>query len=150
MKRNLSIRLNDINIQEWSSEVNNNSFCTNYKCFKINLEFEYYLKVLVNSNRILLTKFRCRNLKFPNNINRFGVDDNDKLCNICTSGNVGDEYHYLFDCNYFNHYRSMYVLPHIIRHSSDSKMLDLFKSDNVMVLINLCKYIKVLYSKFST
>ena len=150
LKRNLSIRLNDINIQEWSSEVNNNSFCTNYKCFKINLEFEYYLKVLVNSNRILLTKFRCRNLKFPNNINRFGVDDNDKLCNICTSGNVGDEYHYLFDCNYFNHYRSMYVLPHIIRHSSDSKMLDLFKSDNVMVLINLCKYIKVLYSKFST
>ena len=44
---------------------------------------------------------------------------------------------------------TFYLILQDTQVTSDSKKFDLLKSDNVIVLINICKY-KVLYSKFST
>ena len=83
IKRALSRRLTDIDIQNWTSDVNNNSFCTIYRYFKHTLVLETYLLDLDNSSRFILTKFRCRNIKLPNNLYRFSVDDEDRVCNLC-------------------------------------------------------------------
>ena len=151
LKRALSRRLTDIDIQNWTSDVNNNSFCTIYRYFKHTLVLETYLLDLDNSSRFILTKFRCRNIKLPNNLYRFSVDDEDRVCKLCADGSIGDEKHYLLDCNFFASKRNILVSPHLPRQYNDSKMFELLmNSSNITVLTNLCKFIKILYSKFST
>ena len=102
LKRVLSRRTKDIDMQQWITEVNENSSCIFYRYFKDNVSFEFYLKELDFSNRLVLTKFRCRNFKLPINISRFSIENNDKICKLCNLNVIGDEYHYLFNCVYFN------------------------------------------------
>ena len=122
-----------------------------YRYFKHTLVLETYLLDLDNSSRFILTKFRCRNIKLPNNLYRFSVDDEDRVCKLCADGSIGDEKHYLLDCNFFASKRNILVSPHLPRQYNDSKMFELLmNSSNITVLTNLCKFIKILYSKFST
>ena len=47
--------------------------------------------------------FRCRSHNLPVNNGRFiEVTQADLKCALCKNGDVGDEYHYLCVCSYFN------------------------------------------------
>ena len=55
----ISAKLNDINKQEWHSDVEENSQCLNYRIFKQTLHFEKYFHHLKDSEAKILCKFRC-------------------------------------------------------------------------------------------
>ena len=132
------------------SEVENNRLCNMYRFFKVDFSFELYLTELDFSNRLILSKLRCGNLKLPNNLRRFNVVDIDRNCKLCGIDMLGDEFHYLFICKFFADDRSKYINPHILRHQNISlKMSELFNSKNIMVLNDLCKFAKVLSSKIT-
>ena len=78
--------------------------------YKEDLQFEIYLNKpkLSFNQRICLSKFRCGSNKMPIN-KRFSVDPNEKLCNLCNTGEIGNEYHYLFNCSGFLVERSMFL-----------------------------------------
>ena len=69
------VRLNDIDLQKWISDVHNNSLCKKYRIFKTDLSLENYLCNLNFSDRKLLSKLRCSNIKLPNNTKRFSARD---------------------------------------------------------------------------
>ena len=64
-KNRVQLRTKDQFRQNWASEIFDSSKCFNYRMFKTNFECENYLTILEDSQRIVFTKFRCRNHKLP-------------------------------------------------------------------------------------
>ena len=57
-----------------------------------------------------LCKFRCRSHNLPVNNGRFiEVTQADLKCTLCKNGDIGDEYHYLCVCSYFNAERTKFI-----------------------------------------
>ena len=98
IKQNLS----DQNEQFLSSEMHNSSKATCYKLFKDNINFEDYLDNLNDKDRILLCKYRTTNHRLIIETGRWrGINREDRICNLCNHGLIGDEFHYLLECRHF-------------------------------------------------
>ena len=70
----LKLRLNDIFVRNGESQYGQIVFCTNYRIFKGNHEFENYLLTLNKTDAFTLCKFRCRSHKLPVNKGRFNAN----------------------------------------------------------------------------
>lgn len=147
LKSIIDRRMNDMDLQTWNSDVNKNSLCYNYRIIKNTLHCEQYLIKLDFSSRLTLAKFRCGNIKMPSNC-RFSVENNDKLCKLCTDGMLGDEFHYLFECKHFDVVRKKYLNPYYYKHPSTIKTFELFNTNSVLLLTKLCKFIQIIAAKF--
>ena len=63
--------------------------------YKDILTFEAYLNVLLFSLAKIMCRFRCSGHKMPIEQGDFlGIDRNRRLCILCDSNQLGDEYHY--------------------------------------------------------
>ena len=84
--------------QEWLSEVNTNRQCLIYRIFKKQMEFENYITLLNNRDRLILCKFRCGHFKIPSITGRFeNVELHGRICTLSPRRSIGDEFHYLFE-----------------------------------------------------
>ena len=90
-KRKVKQRLRDQFIQEWQSRVAENSVCSNYRLFKKKFCFEEYLTYLASILRQRVLKFRLIQQR-----RSLGIPRDERICTVCDSGEVGDEFHYLF------------------------------------------------------
>ena len=121
-----------------------NSKCINYRIYKDIFGFEDYLIQLPDNLRVVLTKFRCRNNKMPKEI---GVRDNvpreQRICNLCHTGDIGDEFHYLFICKHVISHRKKYIPPFYPKHISTIKMHAIMNLNNINVLTNLALFTKI-------
>ena len=149
LKNAMDLRINDIDKQKWSRDVENNRFCKMYKLLKTDLDFEPYLMKLNFSNRLILSRLRCSNIKIPNNICRFRTAETDRYCKLCSNDAIGDEFHYLFICSFFDNARSKYIQPHILSQPNSRAMFKLFHFKDTVVLNNLCNFAKTISSKFT-
>jgi len=105
-KANILQRIKDQFIQTWLSDINTSNFCVNYRIFKTSHNFENYLIMLPIADAINLCKFRTSCIKIPVVTGRFNnIDRVDRLCTLCTIDDIGDEYHYVFICDYFKQLR---------------------------------------------
>ena len=92
-------RMKDQYIQQWNEEKNNNSLCFNYRMFKCDFKFEEYLIRLEKPLRDYTLRFRLSNHKLPIHSQRFlNIPRFERVCELCESGDIGDEFHYLFNC----------------------------------------------------
>ena len=99
-KRIVKQRLMDQFIQEWQSRVAENSVCSNYCLFKKKFCFEEYLTYLPSILRQRVLKFRLSNHRLPIQQRRtLGIPRDERICTVCDSGEVGDEFHYLLNCS---------------------------------------------------
>ena len=134
VKLSLGLKLSDIFKQKWHDEVSENRLGTNYRIFKHEHKMEKYLTLLDRGHRINLTKFRCGNHKLPVNSGRFqGRPRCERICNLCTSnvtGSSGDEFHYVFDCSFFDVERRSLIKPYYLRRPNRVKMEQLFNMKN--------------------
>ena len=94
-----------------------------------------------------LCKFRCRSHNLPVNNGRFiEVTQADLKCTLCKNGDVGDEYHYLCACSYFNAERTKLIGNGMIINSLAYKHL--LNSRNASTLKQISKFIGIIFSKF--
>ena len=94
--------------------------------------------------RKLFTKFRCRNSKLPVVSGIFvNTPKEDRICTHCNCGDIGDEFHYIFKCEFFNEERRKCLKRYFIHHVSAYKMNILFQSSGKQ-LLDLCKFIEVI------
>ena len=99
-KRIVKQRLMDQFIQEWQSRVAENSVCSNYRLFKKKFCFEEYLTYLPSILRQRVLKFRLSNHRLPIQQRRsLGIPTDERICAVCDSVEVGDEFHYLLNCS---------------------------------------------------
>ena len=97
----------DLFLQQWYSQLDNNSMYINYSLFKSSFRQEPFIKLLPNDCVIALVKFRSTNNNLPVNALRFtNTPRLERICRHCKLNEVGDEFHYLFTCPYFQEKRS--------------------------------------------
>ena len=145
-------RLQDQFIQSWQSDVYVNNICITYRLFKSNFCFENYLIKLSPKLRRNFLKFRLSSHKLPIQQLRYAdVTREQRLCNLCPMQEIGDEFHYLFNCScpllkderkrclsgYFNHHPNVLKLNQLMNTNSKRK------------LNNLCRFIGFILSLFN-
>ena len=108
------------------NELQMSSKCSLYKNFKVELKMEKYLCVLPNPLKFALIKFRTSNHKLPIETGRYdNTERKDRICTLCSVKDIGDEYHYLFSCQYFNDIRLLYVPKKYVSKPSVAKYLNI-------------------------
>ena len=96
--------------QCWFGLIYDSPKCLNYRIFKTTHCFESYINYLPDDLRIALSKSRCVNHKLPIERGRFwGVARDDRICELCNSAKLGDEYHYIFECTYLRTERHNFI-----------------------------------------
>lgn len=149
VKKTLNLRLIDMYEQNWLSEVYENSQCKNYRIFKARLVLEKISLSLSNRDRLSLCSFRCGNTKIPAIAGRFlNIDHNDRLCELCTSGSIGDEFYYLFQCMAFISDREHFVKRYYRLGPNTLKMAQLSTTSNKRVQRNLATFCSITSNRF--
>lgn len=91
-----------------------------------------------------MIKFRTRNHRLPietGNWSRTPIDI--RFCNSCHN-QIGDEFHYLFQCSSLQTERQLYIKPHYYRRPSTYKMEQLINTKNRTEYLKLCKFVKII------
>ena len=104
------------------------------------------------TERINLCKFRCRNSKIPSVVQGYAylnIPYENRVCTFCNLNEIGDEYHYVMRCLYFQNSREKYIENVFWINPSYNKFSKLFQSKDVGVLRNLAKFIKNANRKFN-
>lgn len=140
----------DQNIQHWNSKASQSSKALTYFCFKQELNFEKYFTLLPRKLYLPLFKFRTGNHKLPVETGRWdGTYISDRKCPLCSINDIGDEYHYIFKCSYFQKERSNYLKPYYYRRPNMLKFGELLRSTNVSFLIKLSKFVEIILKAFN-
>ena len=96
-------RVIDEYLQEWNRDINDNRVLIVYKAIKTTFSFEPYLETIVSRNlRTANTQIRicAHNLRIQTG--RYDrLERNLRLCQICDSNEIENEYHFLLKCSKF-------------------------------------------------
>ena len=150
MKMDISRTLSDLYIQEWNEKANVSSKGKQYLLFKDNLNFEKYLINVSKFYYSKIIKYRTGNHRLPVETGRWDdIPLNERNCKYCTNDDIGDEYHYLFTCDFFKSDRKLYLKPYFYVKPNIRKYRELFTSTDEATLIKLSKFVAIIMEKFS-
>ena len=144
-------RIRDIFIQTWLQKINNSPKFIFYRLIKTEFKFENYLDQLPFNKRIVLTQFRLSNHKLPIETGRwFNISREQRICPLCINDTLGDEFHYLFECDEFSEERRCYLKKYYLRNPNVIKINELFNTGNKTILSKLYMFIKIINNKLMT
>jgi hypothetical protein len=129
----------------------NSSKCLNYRTYKTEFGFEKYLVTVSYDLANVLCKLRCGSYRLPIECGRFfGIDRDEHLCDLCDHSELGDEFHYLYNCSYFAEERKKYLPRNLlqVRNVIISFNSLMNNSDDRFVLMGLAKYCNIVMSIF--
>ena len=69
---------------------------------------------------------------------------------ISPSGDIGDEYHYIFSCSAFEDDRKSFVKQKFRYRPNIVKFKELMNSKNLLDLNNLCKFIRIINKRIDS
>ena len=150
-KNTIKLRLNDIYNQNWSNEVFNNSICLNYRVMTDCKHLKNYLLKLPSQYMYAMCKFKCANHRMPIVQGRYaGVDVDNRTCNLCNLNpkEIGDEFHYLFNCPFFREDRVKYIKRFFYTNPNMYKMTQLFNYIGHKEMLNLGKFVYIILNHF--
>ena len=144
--------LKDQILQKWQQAVEvENEKCFYYKEFNYTPSLKNYFSVLPKSLWVPLCKFRTTNHRLPiefNSWNNFFKPKSDRLCNICDSNDIGDEYHYIMICPAFKELREIYIPKFYRIRPSVFKFTGLMKTNRKKLLFKLAMFTKEILNLF--
>lgn len=119
-----------------------------YRIFKKHVAFEHYFSKLSLNNLYTLCRFRCGNHRLPIETGRWqNVPRSDRVCHLCDSNDIGDEYHYIMSCSALSEERKR-LLPYFCNYYPNTyKFEQLFNSSNIICLEKLCRFIRIINVK---
>ncbi|CAC5364541.1 unnamed protein product [Mytilus coruscus] len=151
INQNVKKCLSDKFILNWSNNVMNSAKCLNYRIYKSDFCFEIYLSVLPSDLGMHLCKCRCLDNKLPIGTGRFlKIDRTERHCNLCNANEIGDEFHYLFKCTFFNNVRANFLPSNICNNPNVLKCKELMNTSNLFTLTGIAKVCISVIKTFTT
>ena len=120
-------------------------YCSDSVCSLWPAPFSY----LCVRQRVL--KFRLSNHRLPIQQRRtLGIPRDERICTVCDSGEVGDEFHYLLNCSNENVKRNRikYVDKYYTHHPNVPKFCSLMNMTSKYKNIKLAKFISCILQLF--
>ena len=137
--------LYDQHIHKWFSEINTKDIFWNYKMYKDMFVCEDYINKLSYQQCVSLMRFRTINNNLPVQRDRYlNIPRSERICTKCTSGDVGDEFHYVLCCELFNDDRRRLLPSYFCRRPNCLKFKQLFGNSKKTVLSNLVKLLNII------
>lgn len=141
----------DQNLQTWHSSLQNSSKGTNYQLFKDTVQLEPYFLNLNRKHYLNFVKFRTGNHRMPIETLRWeGIPLYERICTLCDTNDVADEYHYLLFCRHFTADRMRYIRPYYYRRPNVIKFKELMTCTSPLKLRHLCIFVGILLKHFNT
>ena len=139
--------LSDQFSQKWREDILASPKGIYYQHFKQSLKFEPYLLLPRTISQTLL-KFRTSNHNLPIETGRWsGIPREDRLCPLCNSPAIADEFHYLFKCPALSEDRIILLSNEYFNWPNLIKMKKLLCSSKTKTLRNLSQFIKIVTKK---
>ena len=110
-----------------------------------------YLLRLPSQYMYAICKFKCANHRMPIVEGRYAnVEVDNRTCNLCNLNpkEIGDEFHYLFNCPFFKVDRVRYIKRFFYTNPNMFKMTQLFNYVNYKEMLNLGKFVYVILNHF--
>ena len=146
-KHIFKLRCNDIFQQNWQEEVMSNSQCSNYRVLKKCHELENHITDLEPMHVVNLGKFRTRTHHLPVTNQRFHDASANINCTLCQNGEVGDECHYLFKCDYFAEEQNSLMPPYCKTDPAEECFKAIFRVEEKESLTKVARFAKIIMSK---
>jgi len=138
--------LTDQFIQGWQSDIVNSSKALYYRHFKQMPTFENYL-LLPKSIYYPILKFRTSNHILPIETGRWqNILPDNRICKLCNSTQIGDEFHYLFRCQALSIQRLSFIPKQYYTWPNLGKMKLLMNSKKANQLKCLSKFLVQLHN----
>ena len=103
-------------MQDWHSKSSQSSRALTYFSFKQDYVLERYFILLPRQLYRQIFKIRTSNHKLPVETSRWeDIEISERKCPLCNTNDIGDEYHCLLCCPYFEAERKLYLKPYFIR-----------------------------------
>ena len=148
-KDKIKRRLKDQFIQGWLSEVNTKESCYNYRLYKTTFQLEKYIEILPQRLIYPLIRFRTLNHRLPIQKGRWSnIPRNERKCTLCCQSDLGDEFHYVLVCPFFNDRRKHYLPVKYWKHPNVIKFQSLFCNTNYTLLSKLTYFVKDIMNEF--
>ena len=144
-------RLNNIYTSKWSDTVHTNSVCINYRSMTVIKNTQNYIKYLPKQYAYALCKFKCANHHLPIVEGRYGnTPIDERKCTLCRTDEIGDEFHYLFNCKFFQIQRIKYIRRYYYTQPNTIKLTQLFESPDYAEMLDLAKFTDIIMKHFRT
>ena len=141
-------RLEDQFHQELNQQISNSNRTQFYRAIKETFGYDDILDEIDPHLVYYLLKFKTNNHRLPVETGRWNqTPHNERICTHC-SKDVGDEFHYIFNCPLFLESRKKYIKTYFYRHPNMLKAGELFQSKNPKVITKLCLFIKIIINSF--
>ena len=153
LRKTVFFRLKDQFFQKWKSEMYNSPKGVLYRCYKHELVLENYLMSLPYKFAVSFCKFRTCNCNLPIETGRWtNIPRDERICNLCDRQEIGDEFHYIFNCNNITikNSRKNYLAQYFNKYPNIYKLDILFNLRNKNHLIKLVKFINVVVKRVSS
>ena len=148
-KNTIKLRLNAIYSLKWSASVFNNSTCLNYRAMTESKHMHNYLLNLPSQYMYAFCKFKCANHRMPIVSGRYAnIAVDHRKCDLCDLNEIGDEFHYLFNCPFFREDRVRYIKRFFYISPNMYKMTQLFNYVSNKEMFNLAKFIYIIITHF--
>ena len=139
----------DQNIQQWHTLLDISSKGKNYRIFKSDIRLENYLLKFPKKLYYPLIRFRTTNHKLPVELGRWrNVPLNERTCTKCAFNCLGDEFHYLFECEYFKHDRHLLIKRYFYIRPNILKYHQIMNSQNKTIVKNLSLFVQKIMTEF--
>ena len=139
----------DQNLQTWQANLEMSTKGLNYKLYKSDINIENYLTLFPRKVYYPIIRFRTTNHKLPVELGRWeNVPFDERKCIKCNSSSLGDEFHYLLECNYFARERHMFLKKYFYKHPNIIKYKKLMTSTDIVTIKNLSKMLDVILKVF--
>jgi len=141
-------KLYECYVKEWNTNIKKKPKLRTYVEIKQDFVTEKYVKINLDRNqRSLLAQLRTGILPLNIETGRFSNTKlEERICKICNSGNIENEYHFLFHCAYFNDERATFINDtnlHELPNPEDSaKLSHLFENQVRKLAKYVCKIFK--------
>ena len=111
---------------------------------------EHYLKTLSPKKKIFV-KFRTANHQLPVETGRWhGKSISERLCTLCNSGQIGDEFHFILECKSLENLRKNYLCKYYYQNPNIIKFNELMSTHKKKMLEKLCCFIVKIYDAVCT
>jgi len=131
-------------IETWKNDVYSSPKCIYYRIFKTQHELESYLCNLPEKYVNCLVNYRMCNNRLPIETGRWvGLERNQRVCNLCNNGDIGDEFHYIFRCSYFSVKRKHYIGFSNLTDANTSDFASIMCNQDINILSKLCIFVNI-------
>lgn len=136
-------RILDQYYQSWYSNVNNSQRLVSYSRFKHSFELEPYLDSIHEKKfKISLSRFRLSSHSLEVERGRyFNIRRNERICQLCTTNSIENEYHFLLVCPIYKDLRRKYLKSYYCSWPNLNKFDNIMSSVKKNEILNLSKYI---------